>query len=74
MMTMAMTAPKVKRAMRTIGLGDRAGDLLAILDEMALDAMLERSIAQADRGEGIPLEEFMKKWDNEFENGYYGKV
>ena len=67
-------ATAIKRAMKTIGLGERAGDLLAILDEMALDAMLERSIAAFDRGEGRPVDDFLKELDEEFANGYYGKV
>jgi len=73
-MTMTMTIPNVKRAMMDVGLGDRINDLFARLDEMALDAMLAESIAQANRGEGRPAEEFERELDEEFAKGYYGRV
>jgi hypothetical protein len=34
----------------------------AEIDE-ELDAAIEEAIASADRGEGIPLEVFLKQWD-----------
>jgi len=68
-----MTAPTIKRAMKTIGLGDRAGDFLAIIDEMALDAMLEESMAEIERGEFIPAEEFEQEMREKFANGYFSK-
>ena len=66
MTTMTMTAPKVKMAMKSIGLGDRVSDLLNKIDEMALDAMLDESIKAMDRGEGIPFDQFMRELDEEF--------
>jgi len=63
----AMTAPKnIKRAMKTIGLGDRAGDLLEVIDKMELDAMLDESIKAMNRGEGIPFDQFMRELDEDF--------
>ena len=79
MTTMTMTAREmpsmltIKNAMKAMGLGDRINEFLAKIDEMALDAMLERSIAAMDRGEGIPFEEFKRKMDEKFANGYYTK-
>ena len=63
MMTATMTAPTIKRAMKTIGLGDRAGDFLAIIDEMELDRRLTISMAQADRGEFVSEEEIERMFD-----------
>jgi hypothetical protein len=37
------------------------GELVEIDEE--LNAVIEESIAQADRGEGIPLEVFLKRWE-----------
>ena len=74
MMTMTMTAPNVKRAMKSIGLGDRASDLLAIFDKMELDRRLAKSMAQADRGEYISADEFERRLDEKFASGRYGIV
>jgi hypothetical protein len=69
-----MTALNIKRAMKAIGLGDRAGDFLAIIDKMELDRNLEISIAQANRGEVISAEEFERRLDEKFATGRYGRV
>ena len=74
MMAMTMTAPKVKRAMTDIGLGNRINDLLARLDEIELDRRLAKSIAQADRGEFLSMEELMRELNEEFAKGYYGQI
>ena len=37
------------------------GEMVEIDEE--LDAVLQEAIAQADRGESIPLEVFMKRWE-----------
>jgi len=74
MTTMTMTAPKIKRAMVNVGLGDRANEFLSILDEMELDRRLAISMAQADRGEFVPMEELMRELDEEFAEGYYGQI
>lgn len=37
------------------------GEMVEIDEE--LDAALGEAIASADRGEGIPLEDFLKSWD-----------
>ena len=39
------------------------GEMVEIDEE--LDAAIEEAIAQADRGEGIPLEVFLKRWEKE---------
>ena len=39
------------------------GEMVEIDEE--LDAALEEAIAQADRGEGIPLEVMLKRWEKE---------
>jgi hypothetical protein len=76
-MTMPCTAtaiePKIKMAMENIGLGERADDLLDMLNEMELDRRLEISLAQAARGEGKPIEEFKKEQEQRFANGYFSK-
>ena len=66
-----MTVPTIKRTMKSIGLGDRANDFLAKIDEMELDAMLARNIAGMNRGEGIPRDEFMSKMRVKFASRYY---
>ena len=63
MTTMTMTAPKIKRAMVNVGLGDRANEFLSILDEMELDRRLAISMAQADRGEFVSEEEIERMFD-----------
>jgi hypothetical protein len=39
------------------------GEMVEIDEE--LDAALQEAIAQADRGEGIPLEVLLKRWEKE---------
>jgi hypothetical protein len=74
MATMTVTDTKtIKRAMRTIGLGDRTDDLLSILDKMELDRRLKISLEQADRGEVTPAEEVEKRIMEKFANGYFSK-
>ena len=73
MATMTVTDTKtIKRAMRTIGLGDRTDDLLSILDKMELDRRLKISEGQFERGEGITLDELKKRVGKKFANGYFG--
>jgi hypothetical protein len=70
-----MTAPTVKRAMKSIGLGDRANDFLAKLDEMALDAMLDEAVADMKKGKGIPLDQFMAEMRADFASrGYANRI
>ena len=69
-----MTAePIIKTAMSRIGLEDKADDLLDALDEIWLDARLQISIEQADRGEGMPAEEVENRIKERIKNGYYAK-
>ena len=63
--------PNIKMAMENIGLGERAEDLLNMLEEMEFDRRLEISLAQADRGEGTPAEEVEKRIKEKFANGYF---
>jgi hypothetical protein len=74
-MTMAPLAtviePKIKKAMENIGLGERADDLLDMLDEIELDMALKESIEQLDRGEKISVEESIKRIEERLNNGYY---
>ena len=44
-------------------LDPETGEMVEIDEE--LDAALEEAIAQADRGEGIPLEVMLKRWEKE---------
>jgi len=44
-------------------LDPETGEMVEIDEE--LDAAIEEAIAQADRGEGIPLEVFLKRWEKE---------
>ncbi len=44
-------------------LDPETGEMVEIDEE--LDAALQEAIAQADRGEGIPLEVFLKRWEKE---------
>ena len=44
-------------------LDPETGEMVEIDEE--LDAAIEESIAQADRGEGIPLEVMLKRWEKE---------
>jgi len=40
---------------------------------MALDAMLEESMAEIERGEFIPADEFIDDMREKFANGYFSK-
>ncbi len=71
--TLTIEKKEIKRAMKRMGLDDRAKDLLDILDEMELDRNLKISMEEADRGEGISAEEFEKQLNEEFAKGYYTK-
>jgi hypothetical protein len=44
-------------------LDPETGEMVEIDEE--LDAALQEAIAQADRGEGIPLEVMLKRWETE---------
>jgi hypothetical protein len=44
-------------------LDPETGEMVEIDEE--LDAALQEAIAQADRGEGIPLEVMLKRWEKE---------
>ena len=44
-------------------LDPETGEMVEIEEE--LDAAIEEAIAQADRGEGIPLEVMLKRWEKE---------
>ena len=41
----------------------KTGEMVEIDEE--LDAALQEAIAQADRGEAIPLEVFLKRWEKQ---------
>ncbi|MDR0516741.1 MAG: hypothetical protein LBH25_06800 [Fibromonadaceae bacterium] len=58
-----LAAPKIKKAMKNIGLSDRAGDLLDMLDEIELDLMLKESEEDEKAGRFITLDELRKKWN-----------
>ena len=63
----------IKTAMKKIGLGERANDLLSILDELRLDAMLKISEEQEKMGLTVSLEEAERRMKAKFAKGYYGK-
>ncbi len=44
-------------------LDPETGEMVEIDEE--LDAALQEAIAQADRGEGIPLEVMLKRWEKQ---------
>jgi|GEM_PF-1620891 len=44
-------------------LDPETGEMVEIDEE--LDAALQEAIAQADRGEAIPLEVFLKRWEKQ---------
>ena len=44
-------------------LGPETGEMVEIDEE--LDAAIQEAIAEADRGEGIPLEVMLKRWEKE---------
>jgi hypothetical protein len=60
-MTAVAIEPKIKIAMENIGLGERADDLLDMLDEIELDLMLKKSEEQIKQGKTITLEELEKR-------------
>ncbi len=61
---------EIKQAMGVLGLGSMVDDLL---DEIELDRELAISIAQADRGEKMSLEEAEKIVEQKFASGYYDR-
>jgi hypothetical protein len=66
--------PKIKAAMKSIeniGLGERANDLLDMLDEIELESMLKESEEQFKRGETTTVEEMKKRTTERLNNGYY---
>jgi hypothetical protein len=63
--------PKIKMAMENIGLGERADDLLDMLDEIELDMMLKASEEDEKMGRVITLEELKKRMEAKAANGYY---
>jgi len=63
--------PKIKKAMKNIGLGERADDLLDMLDEIELDRRLTKSLEQFERGETFSTEEMEKRTTERLNNGYY---
>ena len=75
-MTMEPAAiePKIKAAMESIGnigLGERANDILNMLDEMALDVMLKESEEQDEKGLSISAKELKEQIEMEMKNGTY---
>jgi len=79
MATMAMEPaaiePKIKAAMESIGnigLGERANDILNMLDEIALDVMLKESEEQDEKGLSISAKELKEQIETEMKNGTYG--
>jgi len=75
-MTMKPTAiePKIKAAMESIenmSLGERTNDLLDMLDEIALDAMLKESEEQDEKGLNISAKELKEEIEMEMRNGTY---
>ncbi|GBU24142.1 hypothetical protein R83H12_00769 [Fibrobacteria bacterium R8-3-H12] len=67
----AAIEPKIKIAMKSIGLEERADELLNVLDEIELDMALKESIEQCDRGEKTPAEEVVRRIKEKLNNGYY---
>jgi len=62
MATAIMTEPvMIKTAMKKMGMEERACDLLDIIDEMRLDAMLKVSEEQEKRGEVRDAREALKE-------------
>jgi hypothetical protein len=59
---------EIKQAMGVLGLDGLAD---ALLDEIELDRELAISIAQADRGETITIDELEKRVNEKVANGYY---
>jgi len=71
METAVAIEPKIKKAMKNIGLGERADDLLDMLDEIELDRRLAKSLEQFERGETFSTEEMEKRTTERLNNGYY---
>jgi hypothetical protein len=73
--TMERTAtaiePKIKMAMENIGLGERADDLLDMLDEIELGIELQKGVEQIEKGETLTLQEFEKQMNEKVANGFY---
>jgi len=70
----ATIEPKIKAAMESIGnigLGERANDILDMLDEMALDVMLKESEEQDEKGLNISAKELKEQIEMEMKNGTY---
>jgi len=61
---------EIKQAMGVLGLGSLVDNLL---DEIELDRELAISIAQADRGEKVSLEEAERIVEQKFASGYYDR-
>jgi len=68
-MTMETAAiePKIKKAMKNIGLEERADDLLCMLDEIELDLMLKESEQDEKAGNFITVEEMRKRTTKKLE-------
>jgi len=68
-MTMETAAiePKIKKAMKNIGLEERADDLLCMLDEIELDLMLKESEQDEKAGNFITVEEMKKRTTKKLE-------
>jgi len=70
----AAIEPKIKTAMESIGkigLGERANEILDLLDGIELDLMLKESEEQFKRGETTTIEEMKKRTTEKLNNGYY---
>jgi len=61
---------EIKRAMGVLGL---SGFTNALMDEIELDRELAISIAQADRGQTMPIEEAERIMKERFASDYYAK-
>ena len=63
----AAIKPKIKKAMRNIGLEERTDDLLCMLDEIELDLMLKESEQDEKAGNFITVEEMKKRTTKKLE-------
>ena len=61
---------EIKEAMTTLRLDNWVDDLM---DEIELNRRLKISIAQADRGETMSLEELERRTAEKMKNGYYAR-
>jgi hypothetical protein len=66
--TDTLTVTEVKQAMKVLRLGEWTEDLL---DEIELDRELAISIAQADAGKTISIDELERRVNEKVANGYY---